>query len=622
MRRRSQILFALGATLLSSACLLEPDEAIGPVDHIGVHSSQLITEKRPRTLAVVLISFSNDRGVPYSKEQVKAELFGNDDSTSALFRDMSYGAVDLVGKLDPGGDVFGVYELPSANTNCGQIDGLNKWTAEAQYIAASQGVDLSGYDHVSYVYPPTSSCPWLAVALNRTTNIPYDRTFLQDCLYCGGHEIIHNFGIGHTWANQCAQNGEPVPIGDTCTLPRTDPFDLMGGGGQVDLNTWAKLRLGWLTPGDVPLVESSGVYELSNLSATSGLRGLRIRRNASQYFYLEAREPKPSEQVKQTCDADQFRGLIVRLGPDPGVQPATPEQGPILLDTHPETESKFDAALLKGETFTDPSAGVAVTLLEKSPAGAKVHVSLDGQAPPVIDPERPQPELGMAGELRAEYFDNPDLSGEPVAVSTDSEAIDFRWDVGSPDPMVPSDKFSARWQGTIVPTSDATYTLQTFADDGVRLWIDDELVIDRWRTSPPDQSRVSQAIISMEANRQYNLRMEYFDQVGAATARLLWSTDEQGCEPIRFGTFTPAEPDPGGEPDDPGEPDEGGARNLAGGCAAASGAGDMAGAVVLLLLALIAVDAGGRRRRNGGTVFVYRGRMVLARVKFRRVRCR
>jgi hypothetical protein len=449
-------------------------------------------------------------------------------------------------------------------------------------------VDLTSYDLLSFVYPRTSNCPWLAVAINGYAGSALPRTFLQDCLYCGGHEITHNFGIGHTMVSYCVQNGEPVPIGGTCTRPRTDVFDVMGGGGQVDLNVWAKLRLGWLAPTDVPVVAESGVYDIANLSATGGLRGLRIRRNASQYFYLETRAPELAEQLRHTCEGPLFQGLTIRLAPDPSVQPSGVENEPALLDAHPGTGRWDDAPLLPGETFTDPSSGVAVTLLERTSAGARVHVSLDSQAPPAYT-EPSKPDLGLAGQLRTEYFDNSNLAGEPVAVSTDSEAIDFDWGSGSPHPMVPDDSFSVRWEGTIVPSHDATYTLQAFCDDGVRLWIDDEPVIDNWRPTL-DTLRVLQSSVALEAGRHYNLRMEYFKESGRAKARLLWSADGKGCEPIRFGTNLPpaeSEPEESEEGRNEGRNREEGGANLLGACAAAGGAGTSGGAALLLLSALL-----------------------------------
>ncbi len=82
-------------------------------------------------------------------------------------------------------------------------------------------------------------------------------------------------------------------------------------------------------------------------------------------------------------------------------------------------------------------------------------------------------------DWRGEYFDNRDLQGEPVLVRNDAK-IDFDWSGNSPDPTVPGENFSVRW--TISRDMPAgTYRFSIWVDDGVRLWVDDSLVVDDWR---------------------------------------------------------------------------------------------------------------------------------------------
>jgi len=70
-----------------------------------------------------------------------------------------------------------------------------------------------------------------------------------------------------------------------------------------------------------------------------------------------------------------------------------------------------------------------------------------------------------------------------------------------------------------VPKS-GTYTLYTKSDDGTRLWINDQLVIDDWRTHSVRESSISRY---MTAGVLYDIRVEYFEEKGDATANLLWS---------------------------------------------------------------------------------------------------
>lgn len=120
-------------------------------------------------------------------------------------------------------------------------------------------------------------------------------------------------------------------------------------------------------------------------------------------------------------------------------------------------------------------------------------------------------EQGWTGE----YFNNETLTGNPVVTRTDS-TIDFRWDLGSPAAGVNPDHFSVRWQGTItVPGGDYTFTMGS--DDGSRLWIDGDLVMDYWNTCCQYWNR--KVTLSPGA---HSVRMEMREVDGASWAYLRW----------------------------------------------------------------------------------------------------
>jgi fibronectin type 3 domain-containing protein len=81
------------------------------------------------------------------------------------------------------------------------------------------------------------------------------------------------------------------------------------------------------------------------------------------------------------------------------------------------------------------------------------------------------------------------------------------------------DQFTARWTGQIQTSAVGSYTFRTTTDDGVRLWINDQLVIDRWI----DQAATDwDGSINLPANTRVNVRMDYYEQGGGAFARLGW----------------------------------------------------------------------------------------------------
>jgi beta-glucosidase len=117
--------------------------------------------------------------------------------------------------------------------------------------------------------------------------------------------------------------------------------------------------------------------------------------------------------------------------------------------------------------------------------------------------------------LQGEYFNNQDLEGTPALVRTD-EHVDFKWGDGSYIDGGPTDHFSARWTGYFVPKTSGEYKFYVSADDGVRLYLNDNNVVDDWHRHAETLDTYVQ---QLEAGHSYHVRLEYFEAVGAATAR-------------------------------------------------------------------------------------------------------
>ncbi len=115
----------------------------------------------------------------------------------------------------------------------------------------------------------------------------------------------------------------------------------------------------------------------------------------------------------------------------------------------------------------------------------------------------------------AQYFNNPFLSGAPVLTRLEPR-IDHFWGLGSPDPLVvPVDRFSARYTATLAFQA-ATYRFVLAGDDGVRLFINDVLVIDQWRR----QSLTAYSIDVALAAGLHTIRVEYYEDTEQAAVRL------------------------------------------------------------------------------------------------------
>jgi beta-glucosidase len=123
-------------------------------------------------------------------------------------------------------------------------------------------------------------------------------------------------------------------------------------------------------------------------------------------------------------------------------------------------------------------------------------------------------ESNGAPGLKGEYFNNQELEGKPALVRTDRH-IDFKWGEGSYSADGPVDHFSVRWTGYFVPKKTGDYNFYSSADDGVRLYIDDQKVIDDWLRHSETLDTYS---AHLESGHAYKIRFEYFEAVGTATA--------------------------------------------------------------------------------------------------------
>ncbi len=156
----------------------------------------------------------------------------------------------------------------------------------------------------------------------------------------------------------------------------------------------------------------------------------------------------------------------------------------------------------------------------------------DPRAAPLIDPAylRPAANSNEQG-LKGEYFNGADLSGKPLLTRIDPR-IAFRWDRGAPtDSLVargeiaagaglPSDSFSVRWTGQLIPPVSGIYELSVSANDGVRLRIDGKTLIDSWQLA--ERLRSQSVQLELRAGKAYDITLEYFEDIRDAEVRLGW----------------------------------------------------------------------------------------------------
>ncbi len=139
--------------------------------------------------------------------------------------------------------------------------------------------------------------------------------------------------------------------------------------------------------------------------------------------------------------------------------------------------------------------------------------------------------------LRGEYYQGMEPGvGTPLLIRTDP-TIDFDWGSGSPDPVVPVDFFSVRWTGRLTAPFTGIYTVYAPSDNGVRIWINQQLVLDKWM--PPDIAGWHHFTVPLTAGEAVPIRVEYAELYGGAGISLFWFSDLQPWEAIASSRLTP-----------------------------------------------------------------------------------
>lgn len=124
--------------------------------------------------------------------------------------------------------------------------------------------------------------------------------------------------------------------------------------------------------------------------------------------------------------------------------------------------------------------------------------------------------------IKGEYYKEKDFT--KLLIVRNDDTVNFNWSSSSPDPVIPQDKFAVRWTGMVKAKYTGTYTFYTFTDDGVRLIINGQLLIDGWGKKG---ERENTAQISLEAGKKYDIVMEYCQNKDLAKAMLYWSSAGQ-----------------------------------------------------------------------------------------------
>lgn len=125
--------------------------------------------------------------------------------------------------------------------------------------------------------------------------------------------------------------------------------------------------------------------------------------------------------------------------------------------------------------------------------------------------------------FHAEYFNNINFEGKPVVEQTEKK-INYSWTGGTELPGMSKDTYSVRWNATMCSKETADYEFTLGGDDGYRMFINDEAVINDWT---PGGFRSSNLTKTLEAGVNYRIRVEYYQKGGGASVSFIWKNKNE-----------------------------------------------------------------------------------------------
>jgi len=152
--------------------------------------------------------------------------------------------------------------------------------------------------------------------------------------------------------------------------------------------------------------------------------------------------------------------------------------------------------------------------------------------------------MGAGKGLKGQYYhhsgatphDPPELAFETLVLTRIDPEVSFDWEYGSPDPSIDADNFSVKWTGEVEAAFTQTYSFYANGDDGVMLWVNDQLLIDNWTGQSLTENV---GTIELVAGNRYPIVMYYYEKDSLAMAELRWSSPSTPNQLIPEGALSP-----------------------------------------------------------------------------------
>lgn len=196
-----------------------------------------------------------------------------------------------------------------------------------------------------------------------------------------------------------------------------------------------------------------------------------------------------------------------------------------------------------GSSYVEPPYQVSPLEALRTKLGERVEIHFEQGCDsfvelPALKSEYLSPAVGQGHGLRAEYFNNVDLSGQPDMERVDP-AIDFGWYFHGPDESIAIEKFSVRWTGKLAVPESGLYTLKVTNTGNCRVYLDEDLLLESSLAGEATMTNSftwQAAEVELAGGQEYPLKVEYSKQTGEpfALVRLMMAAHYRPGEDQRI----------------------------------------------------------------------------------------
>ncbi|HEY2817046.1 MAG TPA: Ig-like domain repeat protein [Casimicrobiaceae bacterium] len=332
-----------------------------------------IPTKAANPMLLILANFNNTATPSFTSSQAQQVMTSNSNSVANYFGEVSFGQQTLSVTVTDW-----VTMAMSQPGTCDTPDWQGIGNAATAAAAAANGAwNSASYSFVVYLFPTVPACGWNGLAYIGSPHKAYingTNSFITQVI---AHEMGHNFGLLHAGSLDCGG----APIGGSCTVAEYgDPFDTMGNQRSMHYNAEQKRKLNWIAAGTVA-THSAGTltYSLAPIESAGGaLYAVKIPAAANRTYWVEFRQPIGFDGP---LSAFPNNGAQIRV--------ATPfetlcsgcdslSNDTQLLDMTTGTSTFTDAALLVGQSFSDNTYGVNISVVSATASALTVQVSSGG----------------------------------------------------------------------------------------------------------------------------------------------------------------------------------------------------------------------------------------------------